>query len=169
MYSPPRDIYGLADPADERVKKLPEFHSWVAQGGLVEFAKAHNVEPDFADRLHDFKPAITIAYYAKLRTIPGLETVMSYNTFANMKTMSWESAQETMALAEGWNEEEEEEEEKKEEEKKEEEKKEAKEAAPSYVVNSDQYHHSSPYCPKLLWSSPVKRGLASAKSSPIKR
>ncbi|KAF2124260.1 hypothetical protein P153DRAFT_411932 [Dothidotthia symphoricarpi CBS 119687] len=100
-----------------RVKKLPEYQRWVELGGLDEFARDHNISPDFVNRLSEFKPAIRGAYYAKLRTIPGLEAEMAYHPPVHKSIISMAAAQRFMALAEGWDEEDKEEKEEKGEEK----------------------------------------------------
>ncbi|KAF2124116.1 hypothetical protein P153DRAFT_361310 [Dothidotthia symphoricarpi CBS 119687] len=148
---------GFIHSPDERVKKLLEYKDWVAQGGLDEFAKLHNLQSGFENRLYDVKPKISVAYYTKLRTIPALEAELNLKPELNLEPsvdtgpLSWYLSQQFMALAEGWDDEEwgwnwgegeegeEEREGEKEEEKGEqgEEKKEAKEAVAS--VHSKTY------------------------------
>jgi hypothetical protein len=115
------------EPALVRVRRLPEFQSWVKSGGLAEFAKQHGVQPDFIDRTCDVEPTVMIAYYEKLRSIPALSWEMDYERRRKpgSKLLSAAAVEAWMTLMEGWDidehdEDDEEQEEEKEEKKKEE-------------------------------------------------
>jgi hypothetical protein len=105
----------------DRVRKLPEYEAWVESGGLDEFAKAHNVQPDFVDELFDAEPKVQIAYDAQLRTMPSLRAEMRRDTSPDQPFLSNAVAQKWILdyeLGEYWEEDESDDDDKEEKDKK---------------------------------------------------
>ncbi|RMZ69057.1 hypothetical protein GMOD_00002969 [Pyrenophora seminiperda CCB06] len=109
--APPQRLIDPQDPAEYerielrvpaliRVRALQAYQDWVEDGGLERFAKKHNVNPDFIYHLSGTKPAVMVAYIAELEAIPGLKAMMLPPPTG--LCLSDESAQDGMALAEGW-------------------------------------------------------------------
>jgi hypothetical protein len=87
---------------DSRIRRHPEFDVWVASGGLQEFAAEHNLQPNFVDSLENLDGKLILAYFARLRTVPGLREEMVHTRGRPTRPMIDKFVQAAMAEAEGW-------------------------------------------------------------------
>jgi hypothetical protein len=62
-----------------RAQVLQPYKDWVQSGGLARFAALHDVKPDFLHNIseYDDKPLLLFLLSDELKTVPGLEAVMS--------------------------------------------------------------------------------------------
>ncbi|RMZ69740.1 hypothetical protein GMOD_00010323 [Pyrenophora seminiperda CCB06] len=75
----------------------------VESGGLAEFAAEHNKQPTFIDSIGAHGIEFIMEYYARLRSVPGLEDEICYKSgWGGRQTVSDEVADAMMAEVEGW-------------------------------------------------------------------
>jgi hypothetical protein len=91
---------GLPVPRLIQVREHQAYKDWVEEGGLERFANKHNVKVDFMYYCCETKGEVVAAYISELTAIPGLPDIMIQPWTGPL--MSYESAQNAMAYAEGW-------------------------------------------------------------------
>jgi hypothetical protein len=84
---------------------VPEYHEWVKQGGLDNFAKRHGLDAGFVNMMHKVPPMTMFEFEDELAKIPAVYQYIQAITKAWEKTFvpfSRAEVNEIMRIAEGW-------------------------------------------------------------------
>jgi hypothetical protein len=87
-------------PSDfDRARDFDEWKAWVSSGGLEDFAKEHNLAPNFIERLLLVPEDIVQKYRQKLDDIPGLKAKLDATAFQWTGSMPDKYVRKFMAWA----------------------------------------------------------------------